>query len=203
VNQEKIERLLARADEAAGEPAFALATAAGIRRRIHRERLVTMAVPTTVAAGIVLGATLWVVCLPTGRPQPQPQRIASLEEQVRQLRAQTEATLKLLQEVLETDRRERRLASLEAEFASIPDPIREIERQVDKAAFILVYQADKVYQELNESESAVRAYREVIQFFPTSPWAQVARERLARIEQQRIHDTKRQEGANLWDARNT
>jgi len=203
VNQEKIERLLARADEAAGEPAFALATAAGIRRRIHRKRLVTMAVPTTVAAGIVLGATLWVVCLPTGRPQPQPQRIASLEEQVRQLQAQTEATLKLLQEVLETDRRERRLASLEAEFASIPDPIREIERQVDKAAFILVYQADKVYQELNESESAVRAYREVIQFFPTSPWAQVARERLARIEQQRIHDTKRQEGANLWDARNT
>lgn len=203
MNQEKIERLLARADEAAGEPAFALATAAGIRRRIHRERLVTMAVPTAVAAGIVLGATLWVVCLPTGRPQPQPQRIASLEEQVRQLQAQTEATLKLLQEVLETDRRERRLASLEAEFASIPDPIREIERQVDKAAFILVYQADKVYQELNESESAVRAYREVIQFFPTSPWAQVARERLARIEQQRIHDTKRQEGANLWDARNT
>ena len=77
-----------------------------------------------------------------------------------------------MQEVLEKDRQDRRLAALEAELASIPDPVQEIDRQVDKTAFILVYQADKLYKELNQTDSAVQAYKEVIQLFPTNQWAE-------------------------------
>jgi TolA-binding protein len=203
VNEEQIKELLAQADNAAGEPTFGPVTAAKIRRHVHQRRLVRVAVPTAVAATITLAAALGTLSLPTRRSQPQPERIASLEEQVRQLQAQTETTLKLVQEVLERDRQKRHLASLEAELARIPDPVREIDRQVDKTAFILVYQADKLYQELNQTESAVQAYKEVIQLFPTNQWAQVARERLSQIEQRRINKSDTQKGETKWGPRNT
>jgi len=204
VTEEEIRSLLAKADERADQSAFGNVTAAEIRRRAHRRRFVRIAVPTTVAATIAVTVAWWGIHVRTemAPPQPQPQRIASLEEQVRQLRLQTEATLKLVQDVLEKDRQERHLASLEAELASIPDPVKEVERQVDKTAFILVYQADKLYQELNQTESAVRAYREVIQLFPTNRWADVARERLSQIEQRRINKPEKSKGAAKCEPRN-
>jgi outer membrane protein assembly factor BamD (BamD/ComL family) len=56
---------------------------------------------------------------------------------------------------------------------------------VDKTAFLLIYQADRLYKELNQTESAVTAYQEVIQLFPDNRWAQVAKERLAEIGKHR------------------
>jgi tetratricopeptide (TPR) repeat protein len=203
VNEEQIKRLFTRADEAAGEPTFCRITTAGIQRRVRRRRLVRIAVPTSLAAVVAIAAALSVIFVPTEGPQARPQQIASLEEQVKQLQARTDATLKLVQEVLERDRQDRRLAALETELASIPDPVKEIERQVDKTAFILVYQADKLYKELNQTESAVAAYKEVIQLFPTNQWANVARERLSQIEQRRLNKSESEKGEPKWEPRNT
>jgi outer membrane protein assembly factor BamD (BamD/ComL family) len=61
----------------------------------------------------------------------------------------------------------------------------QVERQVDKTAFLLIYRADQLYKELNRTESAVAAYKEIIQLFPTNRWAEVARERLAEIDKHR------------------
>ncbi len=203
MNEEQIRALLTQADRAAGTPTFGPVTVTRIRQHIYRKRLVRIAAPTAVAATIVIVAAVGTISLQPQRPQPQPERIASLEEQVRQLQAQTQTTLKLVQDVLESDRQKRHLASLEAELARIPDPVQEIDRQVDKTAFILVYQADKLYQELNQTESAVAAYKEVIQLFPTNQWAQVARERLSQIEQRRINKSETQKGEPKWGPRNT
>ena len=206
MNEEQIKRLLAGADAMAGGPSSGAITGAGIRRRVHRRRLVRFAMPTTAAAAVAITAALWALCTQMGRPpsqpQTQPQRIASLEQQVKQLQVQTEATLKLVRETLEKDRQDRRLAALEAELARIPDPMKEMERQVDKTAFLLVYQADRLYKELNQTESAVQAYQEVIQLFPTNQWANVARERLSQIEQHRINKSDPQKGAAKWEPRN-
>jgi hypothetical protein len=187
VSEERIERLLQRADERAGSPAFGAVSAGRIRQRIHRRWVIRSTALMTAAAAIAVVATLWTVRMRMEKPQPQPPAIASLESQVKQLRAQTDATLRLVQEVVAKDRQHRRLASLEAELSSIPEPMAEIERQVDKTAFILVYQADRLYKELNRTESAVTAYKEVIQLFPTNRWADVARERLSQIEQRQIN----------------
>ena len=186
MSEERVKTLLQGADEIAREPVFARISAAGIRRRVLQRRLLRVTIPVAAAAVALVGFALWAICMQTEEP-PEPQRIASLEEQVRQLRAQTDATLKLVREVLERDRRERHLASLEAELARIPDPMQEIERQVDKTAFLLVYQADRLYKELNQTESATRAYKEVIQLFPDNQWADIARERLSEIEQRQIN----------------
>jgi TolA-binding protein len=201
VNEEQIKQLFTKADEAAGELTFRRVTTAEIRRQVRRRRLVRVAVPASVAAVVAIAAALSAIFMHAG--EPQPQRIVSLEEQVRQLQARTDATLKLVQEVLERDRQDRRLAALETELASIPDPVQEIDRQVDKTAFILVYQADKLYKELNQTESAVAAYKEVIHLFPTNRWATVARERLSQIEQPRINKSDGQKGEAKCEPRNT
>jgi hypothetical protein len=202
VNDEQIRALLQRTDEMAGTPRFGPVTATGIRGQARRRQLVKVRLPLAAAAAVLIGVTLWAVCVGTRGPEPGPQRIASLEEQVKQLQAQTETTLKLVQEVLEKDRQDRRLVALQAELASIPDPVKEIDRQVDKTAFILVYQADKLYKELNLTDSAVQAYKEVIQLFPTNQWANVARERLSQIEQRRMNRSDGQKGAAKCEPRN-
>jgi len=115
-----------------------------------------------------------------------------LEAQVKQLQAQTDATLRLVQNVLAKERQERHLASLEAELSSIPEPMVEIERQVDRTASILVYKADRLYKELHQTESAVAGYKEVIQLFPTNRWADIARERLDQIEQRQINKSDKE-----------
>ncbi len=183
MNEDQIKALLQRADEAAGASVFDPVTVARVRQRVRRRRFLRAGVPAATAVLVATG--LWVTCMRTAKPQPQPQpqRLASLEERVRQLRTQTEAALRLVQEVLERDWQDRRLAALEAELARIPDPMQEIDRQVDRTAFILLYQADRLYNELNQTESAVRAYQEIIQLFPENQWADVAREKLSRIEQ--------------------
>jgi len=187
VSEEQIRKLLQDADATARGPVFGPIAAGRIRQRIHRRRVVRSAALTGAAAIVVIAAALWITCMRPQKTQPEQQRIVSLEAQVRQLQVQTNATLKLVQEILERDRQERHLASLEAELSSIPEPMMEIERQVDKTAFILVYQADKLYKELNQTESAVAAYKEVIQLFPKSRWADVAKERLSQIEERQIN----------------
>ena len=187
MSEERIRILLERADEAAGKPAYGYVSGAAIRRRVRQRRILRATVPLAAAAVVVFAVAVGTIWTQGQGPPPGPQRIASLEEQVRQLRAQTDATLRLVQEVLERDRQQRRLASLETELAKIPDPRQEIERQVDRTAFLLVYQADRLYQELNQTESAVRAYKEVIQLFPRNRWADVARERVSEIEQRQFN----------------
>ncbi|HPY51329.1 MAG TPA: hypothetical protein PLO68_15790, partial [Sedimentisphaerales bacterium] len=163
MNEEQIKSLLEDADRAAGPPQYGAVRARDIRLRLRRRRSIAIAAPAAAAAILLCGVALW-----NRRPHPQepaaePQeRIASLEEQVRQLQSQTETTMRLVQEVLAKERQERRLAALQAELASIPDPAQELQRQADRTAFVLVYQADRMIREMNQTESAVETYEQVI-----------------------------------------
>ncbi len=190
MNEEQIKSLLEDADRAAGPPQYGAVRARDIRLRLRRRRSIAIAAPAAAAAILLCGVALW-----NRRPHPQepaaePQeRIASLEEQVRQLQEQTETTMRLVQEVLAKERQERRLAALQAELASIPDPAQELQRQADKTAFTLVYQADRMIRELDQTESAVETYEQVIRLFPENRWADVARERLAQIRNHRFNQS--------------
>jgi Tfp pilus assembly protein PilN len=186
MSKDDFRELLRGADRLAGRPARVRVEPSEIRRRAKRRRIVRIVGPVAAAAAVVLAAGIWHITLKTDQTKPRQERIASLEDQIRQLRARTDATMNLIQEVLEAERRRQRLDELEAELASIPDPLEEIEKQVDKTAFILVYQADRLYRELNETESAVKTYKRVIKLFPRNQWATVARERLSEIENKRI-----------------
>lgn len=189
MNEETIKDLLHRADAAAPAPSFGPIAAAQVRRRLGRRRIVWVGIPAAAAALVLVGVGL--SHLKPGTqvtpPAPGPIAVAELETQIRELRAQSDATLKLVREVLERDRRARHLAAMQAELVRIGDPMQDIQRQVDKTAFVMIYQADRLYKELNQTESAVEAYKEVIQLFPDNRWADVARERLSQIEQHQIN----------------
>ncbi len=192
MNEEQIRGLLQSADQAAGPPVFARLSAREIRRRIRRRRLLWAGPALAAAALVVLGLALWNVRLQPDKvaAPPEQNKLASLETQVKQLQAQTQATLELVQDVLARERQTQRLDALEAELASIPDPVEELQKQTDRTAFTLLYQADRLYRELNQTESAVEAYQRVIQLFPRNRWADVARARLVEIRKPRINKSK-------------
>jgi hypothetical protein len=56
-----------------------------------------------------------------------------------------------------------------------------LQMQRDRAALLLVYEADRDFRE-NKPEQAANAYRRAIELFPTSTWADVARRRLEQIQ---------------------
>ena len=77
-----------------------------------------------------------------------------------------------------------------AEFRPEPyeDPIEEVQRQVDRTAFYLVYQADYFYKKFKNVESATDLYMQVIKLFPDNRWADVARKRLQDIRERHINN---------------
>jgi len=200
MTEERIKNLLQKADEIAGQPEPIFVDISAVRRRARKKRLASLAVPLTAAAMLLVALGIWKFVAKTGETVQEQEKIASLQAQIQQLQARTDATLRLIQEVLEDERRQRRLNELQTELANIPDPIEEIQKQVDNTAFILVYQADRMYRELNLKDSAIQAYRRVIELFPKNQWAEIARQRLSEI--QKNYQKKDSKGDLLWKPQN-
>ena len=182
MTEDKIKNLLQKADKTAGTPAPISANlAAAVRRRANQRRFARLAAPVAAAAVVLIAFGIWRL---TGTPADQmheQDKVAALQAEIKQLQAQTDATLKLVREVLENQRRQHRISQLKAKLASITDPLEEIQRQADKTAFTLVYEANRMYGELNQKDSAIQTYNRVIELFPQSKWADVARRRLSEI----------------------
>ena len=65
-----------------------------------------------------------------------------------------------------------------AQTKSPHDPaLAELQQQRDRAALLLVYEADQ-YRQRNQPIDAVASYRRAIELFPQTHWADVARQRL-------------------------
>ncbi len=163
-----------------------------VRRRAHRRHFVNLAAPLAAAAVVLIAAGIWNLAIRTTETTQEKEKIALLETQLKQLYVRTDAALNLIQDVLEKEQKQHSLDELEAQLASIPDPLEEIQKQVDKTAFILIYQADRLYRELNRTDSAVETYNRVIELFPKNRWAQVARQRLSEIENRKFNK-------RIWD----
>ena len=189
MTEDEIQKLLQTADRTAGPLAEVHVNLAAVRRHASRRRFISSAAPVAAAAALMVAVGLWGLAIRTPQTTQEQGKVASLEAQVKQLQARTDAALKLIQQVLEDERRQQRLNELEAQLASIPDPLEELEKQVDKTAFILVYQADRLYKELNQTDSAVENYNRVIELFPENRWAEVARQRLTEIENKKSDKT--------------
>lgn len=207
MTEDKIGKLLREADRAAGPPAQVHVSLATLRRRARRRTFVRTAFPLAAAAIVLLAVGLRNYAVKTPGANDEQQKIASLEAQVKQLTARTDAAMNLIRQVLEDEARRQRLEELEAQLASIPDPLEELRNQVDRTAYILVYQADRLYKELNQTDSAVENYNRVIELFPENRWAMVARQRLEEIENTKsdksVPSDKSDSKGNLrWESQN-
>ncbi len=182
MTEDEIKKLLQQADKTAGGGAPVRVNLSAIRRRAGRKNMIILVAPLATAAVLMVALSILTVMFRTSEPMPEQGKIALLETRIKQLQARTDAALGLIQEVLDEERRQSQLDELQAQLASIPDPLEETRKQVDKTAFILVYQADRLYNELNQTDSAVENYNRVIKLFPENRWAKVARQRLSEIE---------------------
>jgi len=57
----------------------------------------------------------------------------------------------------------------------------DVQLQRDRAALILVYDADRSFRE-NRPADAIAAYRRTIELFPQTHWAEIARQRLREMQ---------------------
>jgi hypothetical protein len=130
----------------------------------------------------------------SGRPvQLGHEEIERLRAEVVQLRAEAEERTAILAEVLKRQERQERLDRLDAlerQVRRSGDPPAEIHRLVERAALVILYQADRKYNELDLKDSAIADYRRVIQFYPKTHWAQEAQQRLKEIEKKQNQDTQ-------------
>jgi cell division protein FtsL len=182
MTDDKLKNLLQKADRTAGPPEPVSVKLSEIRQRAHHRWILFSKASVAAAAVILVAVGIWTVSN-KNLPPDQQEKIASLESQIKQLQTSTDAAISLINEVLESERRQNQLKELEIQLASMPDPLEKVQQQVDKTAFILVYQADRLYRELNQTDSAVETYKRVIQLFPENQWAKVARERLEQIKE--------------------
>ena len=188
MTEDKIKNLLQKADQTAGGPAPVSANlAADIRRRASRRQTINLTARIAAAAVVVIAFGIWSF---TAKKTRDRQRIVALEMQIKQLRVQTDATFNLIREVLDEERKQRQLQKLQAQLASIPNPLEEIQKQVDKTAFFLVYQADRMYREFDQKDSDIQEYNRVIELFPQSRWAEEARQRLSEIKNNQHNNSK-------------
>ncbi len=210
---ECIEELLRQADEEAGEPWLAPNLAARTYRTYARRRRVRAGVSLAASFLLVAGMVYMVrghvfhrspsanrqeditnrgdIGLRTNPVQMAQAQIEQLRAEVAQLRAEAEERKAILAEVLKRQERQERLERLEAlerQVRQQSDPLTETNRLVERAALVILYQADRKYNELDLKESAMADYRQVIQLYPKTRWAEGARQRLKDIEKQQNQD---------------
>ncbi len=149
---------------------------------------------TAVAAGIIATVALSLVMSRDSRTRPhdetklagetvpeQSDEIAALRADIASLEAEVESRLVVVRHVLALEAVERRRDELRRQLAQ-PDIAEQIAREVDEAAFIIVYDADKQQKRQGGRASAIAAYRDVVRLFPQTRWAKVAQNRLTEIE---------------------
>jgi hypothetical protein len=186
--------LLRSADRAAGPPpAMPPDLADRVRRAARRQRILRI---TSGAAAALLAIGVGTLVLvqgstPDAKPNEPRTQIVSIEhtqaelerlnEEITRLRAELDATLALTRNLNKQRERPQRLASLQRPRFEL-EPADQIAQEIEKAAFIIVNQGDRLHHKYNLTESAIRSYERAIKLFPDTQSADVARERLAEIQ---------------------
>ena len=200
MSEDPIKQLLRRADQAAGPPNSQGDLVERVFRLAGRRAAVTR---WAVAAGIVLalGAGLMVrIAGPGGGRRPQDQvadaqrqpstnidtpngppaaqtPASRLRAEIASLRAEADSRTAVVEHMLAAEQRRKSLDRYRR-YRAWPDPGEQVERQMDRAALAMVFQADRMSRQVELRAPAMAIYHRTIELFPESRWADVARQRL-------------------------
>ena len=192
---DRLHELLRRADAAAGLPPPLPDGLAERARGIERLRRRRTRLLTSAAAMLILAFGTPLLLRDVGlhenagdgrqvvrQTDSKPDGVR-LRREIARLRTEAESRLFVARRMAEIQRDHERLTALEA-ACERSDPVEQARREMDRAACVLVHQADRLDRDLHLRRSAIKSYREAIRLFPDTTWAVVARERLARLEQE-------------------
>jgi hypothetical protein len=178
-------QLLQRADcEAGGPPLFSDDLPDRVRCLARRRRRVLVGHSVLAASLAIL------VCVLAGRHvlhrrdvAPGPS-MAKHDPAVHQAPSSAEELLAIRAEV-ERLRAELIATREEANSVAQPDTIansRSIDDELERAAYLVVYQANRYDREMSMPEQAIASYRQTVSLFPRTRAAQMARDRLSQLE---------------------
>ena len=188
---DKLQQLLQTADESAAEPQYKTVSLTSLVHRRARKRRIKIIISPIAAAFLILSGLCFYTFTKNPRQKPlTPEQIASINAQIKDLNTRIDATLSFVQEVIAQQKAQERLDELNAELASIPDPIEEMNKKIEKTAFILLYYADKAYEEFRNVEDAEIAYSRVVELFPQTRSSEKAKERLEKIRNNPVNKEK-------------
>jgi hypothetical protein len=179
-----LEQLLREADAGARPPAERVSAdlAGSIRSLARRRRSIRMTggASAAIAGMVVLSFVLYPSqpdqrIVTTVAPQ-SPADAESLARAMAAVSAEADARMRMVERVVAAGRRTDANRGGRA-----ADPLIAVRREQDRAAFLLIYEADRLARQSSESARAAEEYRRVVTLFPDTRWASVARERLAEL----------------------
>ena len=193
MRDDPLKKLLQQADAMAGGPSE---MPGDLARRVRvlaaRRQRVRVGISAAAAAIVlVVGMTLlWpqgATLPPPGSEPPVAQAeqlqpdIAQIKTEIERLRREADTRLAVVQRTQEILEEMKRLEELK-KHPPLPDAVANARREVDQAAYTLVSVADRMCRELDLCDSAAVKYRRVVELFPDTRWAVVARQRLSELD---------------------
>ena len=182
MQRDPIERWLEQVDDSALLPQMPADLPNRVRGRLERRR-------RNRQAGAVLGVMLLLTgagfSLHALRTQGgmSPNMIARTVDQpfLSDIKADLRELKELEKEALASLDLMARAAEARPVVAEPVDPMQSVDEEVERAAQLLIYQGDRLRQELNLAEQATDSYQSAIELFPSTRAAQTARQRLEQI----------------------
>jgi len=193
MNETQLIDELRAADAAAGAPPLAPGLAERVRRRAARRRLLrrTAAAAWAVAACLLAAWAWWWA----GRRGPGPTAIvppaavrpsaavpsvgpAAIAAGLRELDDEADAHQRVVERLLAREAAGR-AAAAGRDAAGGPDPIDAVRQQADRAAYLMLLRASRLETEAHGQQEAGDVRRRVMELFPQTPWATVARQQQA------------------------
>ncbi|MGA2499200.1 MAG: hypothetical protein ABSH20_15785 [Tepidisphaeraceae bacterium] len=174
MNEDQLRHLLVQADTpmpGLGAPPAAIA--AVVRRRLARRRRFRAAGSIVVLALIVVGLRVTIPRPIPPVPGMTPRHIALLLERVRQLRDEGDARLATVDRATH-----RRVVTTTAR-----DPLLELRFDFERSAMIVLETARAVEHQAGDRQQAIARYQRVIELFPDSCGAELAKQRIRELSQ--------------------
>ena len=179
--RDPLKQLLESADATAAAPPTLADLSQRVKRRHHRRR--TMKTAGVAIAAIVMIAVPLLTLAMFPRHSSPPTNFVMKNRPPAPTR-QDLARLDLIAELHEqtADRLQRATSSTQVQpvpviVADHDIVLKQVREQRDRAALILIYDADQAARE-KQTTRALAAYRRTIELFPQTHWAAVARQRL-------------------------
>ncbi len=154
------------------------------RRRQAKRRLATTCCLIAGAAGLWWGRPFSAVEPQRGdqivQQAPAEARLEAIHDRTLELEA--DAAMRLATRLMESQGRRTRLASYR-QRAAAPDPIRRVRVEAETTARLMVHRADTLRGQSGGVDLAAKAYQRTVELFPSTHWADIARERLRETQE--------------------
>ncbi|MDB5320387.1 MAG: hypothetical protein JWN40_2018 [Phycisphaerales bacterium] len=176
MENDPLAELLRNADAVQPQPIAPGNLAARVRRRVRRGRVARGA----LTAGLLLvvgGASFWFRSLPVENSKTTASvDIAGLKREFARLNADAELHERIAQQIITRER-----SPLRSKIPDVADANEALSVQLERSALTLLNRGDSLLRDPSAKAEAAASFRRILELFPQSRGAALARERLNQI----------------------